>query len=59
MTTDLTGVDTAALAAELSRRGALPRCRCGKWQTYVGAWDEDGCTIRCRGCLMAIGKCRC
>lgn len=57
--TGLTDATTEELAAELSRRGALSRCRCGKWQTYMGAWDEDGYTIRCHGCLRAIGKCRC
>ena len=55
----LTGVDTDALVKELSRRGALPRCRCGRWQTYMGRWDSDGFTLCCHGCLLAIEKCRC
>ncbi|WP_282686315.1 MULTISPECIES: hypothetical protein [unclassified Streptomyces] len=37
----------------------MPRCRCGKWQTYMGAWDSDGYTIRCHGCLRAIWRCTC
>jgi len=47
------------LAAELQRRDLLPRCRCGKWQTYVGIWDRDGYTVRCHGCLRAIARCTC
>lgn len=47
------------LAAELKRRDMLPRCPCGKWRTYVGIWDTDGYTVRCHGCLKAIGKCTC
>ena len=47
------------LVKELTRRGALPRCPCGKWQTYVGAYDTDGYTLRCHGCLRAIASCRC
>lgn len=47
------------LVRELTRRRALPRCPCGRWQIYIGVWDEDGKTLRCRGCLRAIGKCRC
>lgn len=47
------------LVQELTRRGSMPRCRCGKWQTYVGIWDADGKTIRCRGCLKSIMKCTC
>lgn len=37
----------------------MPRCKCGKWATYLGNYDEDGYTIRCKGCLRAIWKCRC
>ena len=51
--------DTAALVAELTRRGALPPCPCGKWSTYVGSYDADGHTLRCHGCLRAIAKCTC
>lgn len=47
------------LAAELQRRDILPRCRCGKWQTYAGSYDRDGYTVRCHGCLRAIGRCTC
>ncbi len=50
---------TAELVAELTRRQALPGCRCGKWQTYVGAYDSDGYTVRCHGCRRASGKCTC
>ena len=52
-------IPTADLQAELLRRASMPRCGCGKWQTYIGAWDADGNTIRCRGCLKAAAKCRC
>ena len=47
------------LARELTKRGSLPRCPCGRWQTYIGTWDSDGKTLRCHGCLKAISKCRC
>ena len=50
---------TKELVDELTRRGAMPRCRCGKWKTYVGVWDTDGNTVRCHGCLKAIAKCTC
>jgi hypothetical protein len=56
---DVAKATTDELVRELSRRGAMPRCRCGKWQTYVGIWDHDGNTLRCRGCLKAIARCRC
>ena len=55
----LDAVTDAELVAELSRRGALPRCPCGKWQTYVGAYDSDGKTLRCHGCRRAIARCLC
>lgn len=51
--------DTRDLVDELTRRGAMPPCPCGKWKTYVGAWDRDGVTLRCSGCLKAIAKCTC
>lgn len=57
--TNLTNVMTEELVAELDRRGNLPRCRCRRWKTYVGAYDRDGYTLRCRGCLRAIAKCTC
>lgn len=41
---------TDELVKELTRRKLLPRCPCGRWQTY---------TLRCYGCLRAIGACRC
>lgn len=47
------------LVDELSRRGDMPRCRCGKWRTYIGAYDSDGKTLRCHGCLRAIVRCTC
>jgi hypothetical protein len=50
---------TAELVAELTRRGAAPRCQCRRWQTYLGAYDQDGYTWRCAGCLRAVGKCGC
>jgi hypothetical protein len=50
---------TEELLAELGRRGAMPRCGCGKWGTRVFAWDADGYTLRCSGCLRAIARCRC
>lgn len=56
---DLSGVSTADLAAELTRRKALPGCRCGRWQTYLGVYDRDGYTLRCRGCCRAIVRCTC
>jgi hypothetical protein len=56
---DLAAASTAALAAELERRAALPSCRCGRWQTYMGAYDADGYTLRCHGCLRAIARCTC
>jgi hypothetical protein len=49
----------AELIQELTRRGKLPPCPCGKWQTYVGIYDSDGNTLRCHGCLRAVAKCRC
>jgi len=57
--TDLDRYSTAELANALARRGALPECPCGKWKTYLGTYDADGYTIRCHGCLRAIGKCIC
>lgn len=50
---------TQELVSELTRRGAMPRCRCGKWQAYLGAYDRDGYTLRCHGCLRAIAGCTC
>lgn len=57
--TNLAGVPVSELVAELERRGALPRCKCGKWRTYVGSYDADGYTLRCSGCLRAIERCTC
>lgn len=57
--TDLTNASTEDLVAELTRRDAMPRCRCQRWRTYLGAYDRDGYTLRCRGCLRAIAKCTC
>ncbi|MGW1057606.1 hypothetical protein [Micromonospora rubida] len=50
---------TEELAAELTRRGALPRCRCQRWRTYLGTYDRDGYTLRCHGCLRATARCTC
>lgn len=50
---------TDELVEELTRRNALPRCGCGRWQTYIGIYDRDGRTLRCHGCLRAVAKCRC
>lgn len=47
------------LMAELERRGKNPRCTCQSWQTYLGAYDMDGYTWRCHGCLKVIAKCTC
>lgn len=58
-THDLADATDDELVAELSRRGRVPRCRCGRWQTYLGIYDQDGLTWRCRGCLRAIGSCTC
>lgn len=56
---DLTQVSTEDLAAELTRRNAMPRCACRRWRTYLGTYDADGYTWRCRGCLRAIARCTC
>lgn len=56
---DIKEATTQELLAELKRRAALPACPCGRWQTYLGAWDSDGYTWRCHGCLKAIAKCTC
>lgn len=56
---DLRNASTDDLARELANRGALPRCGCGKWGTYLGAYDRNGYTLRCRGCLRAIARCTC
>lgn len=49
---------TEELAAELAHRMTI-RCKCQRWQTYLGAYDHDGYTWRCQGCLRAITKCTC
>lgn len=56
---DLTTATTEELVAELTRRGAMPRCRCQRWKTYLGAYDRDGYTLRCGGCRRAIARCTC
>ncbi len=38
-------------------RSVCPTCR--KWATYTGIYDADGNTLRCYGCLKAVGKCIC
>lgn len=57
--TNLSQVSTHDLAAELTRRNAMPGCRCRRWKTYLGAWDHDGYTLRCHGCLLATYRCTC
>jgi hypothetical protein len=52
-------ISTAELVRELQRRGAMPRCPCGKWGSYLGAYDADGYTLRCYGCLRAVARCTC
>lgn len=52
-------ISTDELVNELTRRGALPRCKCRKWTTYIGIWDRDGRTVRCHGCRRAIARCTC
>lgn len=56
---DLRAVPTDDLARELTRRRALPRCRCKRWNTYLGSYDSDGYTLRCYGCLKAVAGCTC
>ena len=56
--------DLRALVAEVRRlrwaaAADAPRCRCGKWRTYIGSYDADGKTVRCYGCLRSIARCRC
>lgn len=59
MALDLSNYTDEELAQELTRRGSMPRCRCGRWKTYIGVYDSDGKTIRCRGCLRSIARCTC
>lgn len=47
------------LLAELERRQLMPRCKCGRWQTYMGRYDRRGYTLRCHGCLRAVDECTC
>lgn len=55
----LKSASTAELLAEIQTRGAMPRCRCRKWNTYLGMYDADGNTLRCFGCLRAVARCTC
>jgi hypothetical protein len=50
---------TQDLVREITRRGAQPRCRCGRWPTYVGVRDRHGVALRCRGCLKIVAECLC
>lgn len=59
MTPNLSAASDQELVDELTRRGSLPRCRCGKWKTYVGIYDGDGNTLRCAGCNRATARCMC
>jgi hypothetical protein len=45
--------------AKLFDQATISRCRCGKWKTYFGNYDEDGFTLRCSGCLRAVHRCTC
>lgn len=62
---DIEDISTDDLVEELTRRGAVPKrsgggmCGCRKWATYVGAYDRDGYTLRCHGCLRAVARCTC
>jgi hypothetical protein len=56
---NLSGASTDELVAELMNRGGAPCPSCKKWQVYVGAYDRDGVTLRCHGCLRAVGSCTC
>lgn len=42
-----------------AEKGLNPCCRCKRWQTYMGVYDQDGYTLRCYGCLRAIARCTC
>lgn len=55
---------SSELLDEIERRGDKPKanygmCACGKWAAYLGAYDADGLTVRCHGCLRAVGRCMC
>lgn len=56
---DLTNATDDELVTELARRGRNPRCTCTRWPTYLGHYDQDGYTWRCRGCLRATARCTC
>ncbi len=59
---DVTEMTHEELQTEVLRlRKAVPeRCpTCRRWAVYTGAYDEDGYTLRCHGCLRSIGKCTC
>lgn len=56
---DLSQVPLDELEVELVRRRGRERCMCGKWTAYMGAYDSDGYTLRCHGCLRAVGRCTC
>jgi len=56
---DLSDVPLDELEREVQRRRGPEPCSCGKWQTYMGAYDKDGYTRRCGGCLRAVARCRC
>ena len=57
--TSIRDVPTQVIMDELTRRGVLPRCSCGKWGVYFGTYDSDGYTLRCRGCVRATSRCTC
>lgn len=55
----LATVTNEELIDEMSRRHITPRCPCGKWASYIGPYDYEGYTWRCRGCLRSIVSCHC
>lgn len=55
----MNGLETTEQVQE-RKLAASPRCpTCKKSAVYMGVWDADGYTLRCHGCLKAIGKCTC
>lgn len=56
---ELEDASTQELVDELTRRNAMPQCRCRRWKTYIGVYDSDGKTLRCHGCLRAVARCTC
>jgi hypothetical protein len=58
--TDLASVSTADLLTELSHRGEMPWCACGRWRTYFSTHDSATVgALRCFGCKQPSELCRC